>query len=53
MFPHLLEEVGELTNKERRFVLVLEVVQIEKHVVKHHRRFRKRETLFQVVWLMW
>lgn len=36
LFPHLREEVGELTEKERRFVLVLEVVEIEKHVRNHH-----------------
>lgn len=28
LFPHLREEVGELTEKERRFVLVLEVVEV-------------------------
>ncbi|MHB9038507.1 MAG: transposase [Armatimonadota bacterium] len=41
LFPHLREEVGELTEKERRFVLVLEVVQIEKHVRNHHWLGRK------------
>ena len=41
LFPHLREEVGELTDKERRFVLVLEVLEIEKHVIKHHWRGRK------------
>ena len=36
LFPYLLEEIGELSEKERRFVLVLEVVEIEKHVRNHH-----------------
>ena len=41
LFPALREEVGELTEKERRFVLVLEVVEIEKHAAKHHWLGRK------------
>ena len=41
LFPHLREEVGELTEKERRFVLVLEVVEIEKHIWRVHWRGRK------------
>lgn len=41
LFPHLREEVGELTEKERRFVVVLEVVEIEKHVRGHHWLGRK------------
>lgn len=41
LFPHLRETVGELTEKERRFVLVLEVVEVEKHVRDHHWRGRK------------
>ena len=41
LFPHLREEVGELTDKERRFVLALEVVEIEKHVRNHHWLGRK------------
>ena len=36
LFPALREEVGELSERERRFVLVLEVVEIEKHVRSHH-----------------
>ena len=32
LFPYLREVVGELSEKERRFVLVLEVVEIENHV---------------------
>ena len=41
LFPYLREEVGELTEKERRFVLVLEVVEVEKHVRNYHWRGRK------------
>lgn len=41
LFPYLREEVGELTEKERRFVLVMEVVEVEKHVRNHHWRGRK------------
>jgi hypothetical protein len=41
LFPHLREEVGELTEKERRFVLVLEVVEVEKHVGRVHWLGRK------------
>lgn len=41
LFPHLREEVGELTERERQFVLVLEVVEIEKHVRDHHWLGRK------------
>jgi hypothetical protein len=37
----LREQVGELTEKERQFVLVLEVVEIEKHVRDHHWLGRK------------
>lgn len=40
LFPYLREEVGELTEKERRFVLVLEVVEVEKHARKAHFRGR-------------
>jgi hypothetical protein len=36
LFPHLREEVGELTEKERKLVLVMELVEIEKHVRKQH-----------------
>ena len=43
LFPYLREEVGELTEKERRFVLVLEVVEIEKHVRKAYWLGRKPE----------
>lgn len=41
LFPYLREEVGELTENERRFVLVLEVVEIEKYVRNHHWLGRK------------
>ena len=41
LFPYLREQVGELTEKERQFVLVLEVVEIEKHVRDHHWLGRK------------
>ena len=41
LFPYLREEIGDLTEKERRFVLVLEVVEVEKHVRKAHWRGRK------------
>ena len=32
LFPYLREVIGELTEKEKRFVLVLEVVEVENHV---------------------
>lgn len=37
LFAYLHETVGELSEKEQRFVSVLELVCIEKHVITHHR----------------
>ena len=34
LFPALRDEVGDLSEKERQLVLVLEVLEIEKHIVR-------------------
>ena len=36
LFPTLREEVGELTDKERQLIFVLEVLDIEKHISRRH-----------------
>jgi len=41
LFPHLRETVGELSEKEQRFVTVLELVGIEKHIITYHWLGRK------------
>lgn len=41
LFPHLRETLGELSEKEQRFVTVLELVGVEKHINSYHWLGRK------------
>lgn len=41
LFPALREEVGDLTEKERQLVFVLELLDIEKHIYQRHWLGRK------------
>lgn len=41
LFPALREEVGDLTEKERQLVVMLEVLDIERHFIKRHWLGRK------------